>query len=415
MFSRSNHHQRRQRANSLGPSLGTRRRRSPDTTPPESEGDEAGAAHYTKSPHTRRTVKRGRTTNALAGGPSIPQFPQFLPPHSPQSPTPYRLPTMGQLAESLHPTTPPPVPPEDIVMDQVKHLEGLLDSVLATLVIIQAASNTDIALSEHSRHALKVVNSLLQPKSNVDISCPTDQIPSTLANHQKKSYADVTKHCHAAQKATHPERSSPAGPSVHHRSSNTVNKRPPRPSRHHHSSSRVIARWDVQVPQASTSLSLFVRDLNDELDSLLRPKGRIGGEVTRRVLAANITKLGNLVIHTMDDVVALEIQRHPKLVNSCAKAIPDFECPSDPPALDMDVPWYGVVVHDLPARSLVDSFDAAEPFNSIWTLLENEGGVARKDVRGNIRVLCRDGEEFEKESLSMLIRFEDQRVPDRLL
>ncbi|KAJ3481869.1 hypothetical protein NLJ89_g12176 [Agrocybe chaxingu] len=138
------------------------------------------------------------------------------------------------------------------------------------------------------------------------------------------------------------------------------------------------------------------------------------GESPRKILAANVTKLGNVVIHTVNNAVAAELQNHQQMIWDCASAIPDFVCPSYLPILEVDVPWYGVVIHDLPAESLRHSFDTADSFDDIWTLLEEEGGLVSKDVRGKLRILCRDGEEFEKERLSMLIRFEDQHVCERL-
>ncbi|CAA7262598.1 unnamed protein product [Cyclocybe aegerita] len=279
MFSRSNHHHQRQRASSLSVTLGTRRPRSPETTPPESESDEAQKT----SPHTKRTVKRGRTkyTPATEDGPT----PAFLPPHT------QLLPLEGLPAESPHHAPPPRTQPEPVAA-QVKHLESLLDSVLATLVIIRAATNTAVALSDHSKRVFKMLNTLLpledpaHATDNLTAPAPTPE----LASHPKQSYADAAKSCQpeVTSRPTNHARSSPAGATAHHRPS-IAEQRPRHP--HPHSTSRLIARWDGHpVPQTSSSLSMFVRHLNGMFNLERNPASR--GETPRKILAANCHKVG---------------------------------------------------------------------------------------------------------------------------
>ncbi|KAJ3496135.1 hypothetical protein NLJ89_g10527 [Agrocybe chaxingu] len=227
--------------------------------PPESESDEAKASHQKKSPHTKRTVKKGRTTYTPATD-NGPDTPAFLPPHAKP------LSTDVPPAESHHHAPTPQTQPEpDAVTAQAKHLESLLDSVLATLVIIQAATNTAVTLSNHSRQALKLLNTLLPPEDQVQAtSSPTPPVPtSEPANHLKQSYADAAKPCQVTPNMTHHARSSPAGATACHRPS-AANQRPRH--QHRHSTSRLIASWDGHpVPQSSSSLSQFVRNLNNEL------------------------------------------------------------------------------------------------------------------------------------------------------
>ncbi|CAA7266314.1 unnamed protein product [Cyclocybe aegerita] len=408
MFSRSNHHHDSQRSNSLPPARGSRRPRSPEPTPPESEEE---ADQHTRSPHTKRIVKKGRTASRT-GPDTLDSEPTHTNPstYAPDTSTPHgptETPTL---------TTPLPTPSThgDAVSEQTRHLETLLDSVLATFVIIQAASTTPVTLSNHANEALSTLYKLTTPllpsedRAHAATNATTPALTPELMNPRKQSYADVTKPCQTTSKTKHQARSSPAGATTRHRPS-AANQRSS--YQHPHSTSRVIASWDGQpVLQSSSSLSQFVRNLNDALkfdhDSAIR------GD--RRILAANITKSGNVAIHTVNEAIAAALQNRRQMIHAAANAIPDFNRPSYLPMLEVDVPWYGVVIHDLPAASLRDSFDTADAGEDIWALLEGEGGVVRKDIRGKLRILCRDGEEFEKERLSMLVRFEDQRVCDRL-
>ena len=109
-------------------------------TPNECESEDA---HNKKSPHTRRVIKRGRTTrpqdeDAQLFLPSLPSSPNSGPPVEPQSSTPQ-----------------PPTPIQVVIVEQTRRLEVLLDSVLATPAIIQSASTTPVDLCDHFRHALQ--------------------------------------------------------------------------------------------------------------------------------------------------------------------------------------------------------------------------------------------------------------------
>ncbi|PPQ84376.1 LOW QUALITY PROTEIN: hypothetical protein CVT25_013039 [Psilocybe cyanescens] len=134
-----------------------------------------------------------------------------------------------------------------------------------------------------------------------------------------------------------------------------------------------------------------------------------------------------------NDVAATELCSRPGLIQNRAVDIPDFK-PIGTITIDSDLPWHGVVVHDLPSAAIQEAFNTNEQdynniwtllekeafntneqdYNNIWTLLEKEGEVAKQDVRGHLRLLCRDGEEQEKEKLSMLIMFKDTQVTTRL-
>ena len=385
MFSRSNHHHERQQSSSPPPTLGTRRRRSPESVPLEDEGEDT---LNKTSPQSGRTTKRGRITSPQRIGP-VSLTPQFA----------LDRPSNESQTAELNNSTLPSVAP--VVAEQTKHLEMLLDSVLATLVIIQVASTMPIALSKHTREALTVLNKFAN--TGVSTSAPLVNPPAA-TSHPRKSYANATTSRPPTQKKAHTARPSPAGQPSRHTTPAKDNRSP----RCSPSSSRLIVSWEGNpLPQTPMSLRPFTDYLNAELAPASRPP-------YSKVVAANVTKSGNLVIHTQNLAVAAELKALPKLVHQCSTAIPDFVRPPGLPVIDADIPWHGIVIHDLPAETLRDAFDTTETYRDIWTLLESEGGVAPKDIRGNLKVLCRDGEESEKERLSMLVRFEDQRIGNSL-
>jgi len=373
----------RQRSSSPPPTLGIRRQRSPESASLEPEGEDT---LNKTSPHSKRITKRGRITSPQWDGPNS----------SPPSPAAHRLPNEGQTAEDDNSNL---LTVGHMVTEETKHLESLLDSVLATLVIIQAASTLPIALSKHAREALTVLNKI----TNNDASTPAlpGQLPAK--NQPKKSYANATTPRPPTKKTAHKARSSPAGQQPPHMP--VANDCPPR---HSHSPNRLIVTWDGNpVPQSATSLNCFVDYLNQQLS----PESN--GPLPQKVAAANVTKSGKLIIHAMNDAIAADIQSRTELIHEASAEIPDFVPPSEPPAIEADIPWYGIVIHDLPGESLKHSFDATGE-DYIISLLESEGGVASKDIRGNIRILCRTGEEAAKKRVSMLVRFEDQYICSRL-
>ncbi|KAH9479160.1 hypothetical protein JR316_0007746 [Psilocybe cubensis] len=403
MFSRTNHHhQHGQRASSPAPLLGTRRQRSPDSTPgpTESESDGRKLLQTKRSPHTKRLIKKGRTHPRK----SVDAPPGPSPQHSVNTPIPLADPHSAPNTDAAPPSTlPPPAVSSDIVAGQVAHLETLLDSILATVAIIQSISHGTVTLSDRTMHAALLLHSTLFPAD------PEYHPQNPERVTEPRSYATVAKTTPVAQPAHTPQRTSPApiagGP---------VKTRPhvTRPTRHYSSNNRLIASWDdFPLTQPSGPLTDFVERLNSELSPMSR-------DPPRHVLGANVSKSGRLIIHTANDTGTARIKARPMTILQAAQAsdcFPNFDSTiGDPPTVHSDVPWHGIVVHDLPADSLRDSFDSATPKNSIWSLLENEAGVSRQDIRGQIRALCRDGEEFQKDRLSILIRFEDKNITERL-
>ena len=125
-----------------------------------------------------------------------------------------------------------------------------------------------------------------------------------------------------------------------------------------------------------------------------------------------MTKSGSIVIWTNPPYTAAQLQEHTWEIHSNSDLIPGFARPEVTPILELDVPWHGIVIHDLPADTLLKAFDG-EGSEGIRGALEEEAGVLAKDIR-DIRFMCRNGEELQKDQLSIRIMFEDPMIGARL-
>jgi len=220
-----------------------------------------------------------------------------------------------------------------------------------------------------------------------------------------RTYAEVAATRPAASKAAHLARSSHAGQNPRQRTRQA-------PPRHPQASCRIIARWNDPVPQTATSLNRFLDRLNN---SLFPQNFRLDNTHPRKAIAANVTKAGSVVIHTAGPTVAAELLENPQWVHEAASSIPNFERPDNEPTLNLDVPWYGMVIHDIPAASLVDAFDTVTHGEGIWDRLEREAGVVLTEVKGNLKILCRQENIENQDRLSLLVRFENQHCCNCLL
>lgn len=159
---------------------------------------------YKTSPHTKRVVKKGRLNEAspVLGLEEARTLPLFPAPAAMQSP-------MLTPAEPPLPTMPQPAVTKSTVGKHLAYLEALLDSVLATVVTIQAA-NKPFEMSKRTQESLALVNQHLAVHSQLSAT-PGSVLPATGHTATKKSYADATKAQHST-KAIHTPRSSPASP-----------------------------------------------------------------------------------------------------------------------------------------------------------------------------------------------------------
>jgi len=238
------------------------------------------------------------------------------------------------------------------------------------------------------------------PENRININAPA---PSNSARGKaKQSYADATKTGQAKPPTVHTERSSLASHSG----------QPPCPSRAspntsqpcHHSPHRLIVRWPGHaIPRSSTALTAFVEFLEAEVN----PDYGSRRPHTTKISAANVTQSGNLVIHTKAPYTAMQLKPHARDIHRSAMLIPDFSPPDGAlPHVELDVPWHGVVVHNLPAASLLTTFSGAVKGKDIQTLLEKETGIPSSEVR-DLRVLCREGGEEGQDTLSLRIMLKD--------
>ena len=174
MFSCLNHHHARQRGDSEPPPQGMRHCCSADSTPSEHSEQSDPAERVpqsTISPHTHWIIKHGRTDSTL-----LDDDPTTPPSQSPARPMLAEEPT-SPAAPTLSPCS---------VAEHLQHLESLLDSVLATVVILNTMTTTPV-YSVHMRDAVKALSTLFRPEASVD----TPNLPSAAEQSPQicKSYA----------------------------------------------------------------------------------------------------------------------------------------------------------------------------------------------------------------------------------
>ena len=87
--------------------------------------------------------------------------------------------------------------------------------------------------------------------------------------------------------------------------------------------------------------------------------------------------------------------------------IPDFNCPSNIlPETELDVPWYGVVIHDIPAQPLLESYQGTELMEHLWVTATEQMGIPVNDIQ-DMCILCQDEDLEKKDQLSIRIMLED--------
>ncbi|KAJ3492462.1 hypothetical protein NLJ89_g11231 [Agrocybe chaxingu] len=151
---------------------------------------------------------------------------------------------------------------------------------------------------------------------------------------------------------------------------------------------------------------MFVRHLNNTFNkgTVLKPQQLL------HIVSANITKGGNIAIQVDSPLSASTLLKHPAEVQKVAASAIDRFKPTEEPDLTLDVPWSGVVIHDLPGPQICQALERC----TLWQQLRDEGKVDNSAIRGTLKVLCRDEEYPTKEKVSLLVRFEDQQACNRL-
>ena len=249
---------------SSNPPAGVSQRPHPPHSSPSPGEAELGIAEHeptllTKSPESQRVVKRARFTSP---GPEVYADAPFLTSSTPPIPSRTQSPPNSRLPDETAPSTPPPFAASrtDMPADQLKHLESLVDSVLATVVIIQATSTQPVTLSPHTREALELLNKLVAPTSVTTRSAPRPKPRGPIM----PSYAQATKGSHTTHPVGHTVKLSPAGHGKPSRNrAHSQSSQQPR-----HSAYRLIIRWPGHpIRQSSDSLTNFISSF----------KKRVGG------------------------------------------------------------------------------------------------------------------------------------------
>ena len=235
------------------------RARSPETASSsgdaEPESTQQEPIPSTKSPQTQCVVKWARFTSP---GPETHVNAPFLPLSAPAlPPSTHQPPTVRSPAEAPLSTLPSSATSCDIPADQLEHLELLVDSMLTTVVVIQAASTQPVVFSPHMLKALSLLNTLVTPTPATTRSVPQSKLTP---GPTKLSYAQAAK----GSPTTHPVEHSvrPSGPSPAGRQPSHKRAQPWSPQQPHHSAYHLIVRWPGHPdPRSSNSLQDFTSRL----------------------------------------------------------------------------------------------------------------------------------------------------------
>ena len=146
----------------------------PPNTPPSGDLElriEEDKPHPpTKSPDSQWILKWACLTSP---GPEAHAHAPFLAPITlPSSSLTQQPPISRSLEEPAPSIQPPPATSQNVPVDLLKHLKSLVDSVLAAVVIIQAATSQPVILSPHTQRALKLLNKFATPTSATTCSAP---------------------------------------------------------------------------------------------------------------------------------------------------------------------------------------------------------------------------------------------------
>ena len=280
--------------------VGGPQRPRPLNTPSSSGESELGIKEDELSPPTKsldsqRVLKQARFTSpgleAHVNAPFLTSItlPPLLSTHQPPSP---KLPEEPAPSTLLPPTT-----SHDVPVDQLKHLESLVDSVLAAVVIIQAAMSQPVILSPHTRRAIELLNTLVTPTSATTCLAPAQPKPWEPT---MPSYAQAIKgSCSIYAPVEKNFKPSPAG---HQLSCNRARSRSPQQPCH--SAYRLIVWWPGHpIPQSSNSLQDFIHAFKKHIGDIYQHETGSPLELA----GTNVTKSGNIVIHSKASHTASQI------------------------------------------------------------------------------------------------------------
>jgi hypothetical protein len=175
-------------------------------------------------------------------------------------------------------------------------------------------------------------------------------------------------------------------------------------------------RWPGHpIPQSSNSLQDFIREFKKHIGYIYQHE--TGS--TLELAGTNVMKSGNIVIHSKAPHTASQILHairlsDPSDIALAGQHILDFDCPSDIlPEIELDMPWYGVVIHDIPAQPLLEAYQGIELMEHLWDTATEQMGIPAKDIR-DLRILCQDEDLEKKDQLSIRIMLDDPHLCEHL-
>ena len=84
---------------------------------------------------------------------------------------------------------------------------------------------------------------------------------------------------------------------------------------------------------------------------------------------------------------AIQLGEHTNIALT-GQNIPDFHCPNDIiPEVELNLPWYGIVIHDIPAQPLLESYQGSELMEYLWDKVIEQTGLPVKDIQ-DLHIMC---------------------------
>ncbi|PPQ69819.1 hypothetical protein CVT26_014199 [Gymnopilus dilepis] len=380
---------------------GQRRARSPEPPPPLGPRTPSpdGPTLVTKSPHTNRTVKKGKVSDKLTQKPSA-----RAPSHPPAN---AQFPATTSI--STEPRTPPTERPDRASAAQAI-LEALTSQLEAALRTIETLTNTHPDLAhldvDRTRQVLTKCHKLLEPKAPPREAITLTEAerepkkPTTSSHNDKKTYAQAT----ASTKTSHSSTQCPTTPRPR-----TSKPSPPR----NVGFVRIIV--DFKGNCAKRPRPVEIRDYLNQKFQVIDVK----------FAAAEFSAAGNLIL-TVTSSNARHLQAEPGFLHAIRQHVANIlELDEDDFTAYPDKPWHRIVINRI---SLEDVRKAAEPNNPeemllrLWEELKTYNPPICQLFVGNTpperssRFLLRDlGDFLKKDTVSMCIAFEDIKLARRMV
>ncbi|KLO09157.1 hypothetical protein SCHPADRAFT_943835 [Schizopora paradoxa] len=360
----------------VSPPHGVRRQRSTSITGPSTPRLREDDAFVVSSPHSGRTVKRGKQEGGFGGGQT-----GDVRSSTPVSPTPLRAagPSILPLGD-FHTTS--HIAPEANADPIVTQINTLLQQ--AAMLALEASHLVSIP-NEHLRRThclLRTLDSLF-PDARESLAArsamqdpppatsPIGHIPSTYAAALVKPAA--TKSTSGRSAAAPPKPSTGSGPPMPKRRRATAG----RPQKlNSYRSSRIIVRLSgPPIERHETTLMDFYDKLQRSLSSPVGPHLR----------GVDFTRSGNIAIAVAAPTTAEQLLTQEDTILHILRRTTGF---SGSITLELDGSWCGLVLHNVPVRLLADEDEAGEVSFGSWETRLVQGIEESSGVR-NVQASCR--------------------------